>query len=78
MNISELSKLDLSTIDVRKIRPEEWDAVRREVTRRAHVERAEMMRRLIKRLWSRWGDRRPRRDLGVWIYAPLPRRSRRF
>jgi hypothetical protein len=50
--VSKLSELDLSAIDMRKITREDWEAVRREVIRRAHAERAKLMRDLIRGLGS--------------------------
>jgi len=50
LNVSDLSKLDLSAIDIRTMMPAEREAVVREVMRRARAERAAVMRDLIKRL----------------------------
>jgi hypothetical protein len=61
----KLSECDLSAIDIRTITPEEWEAVKREVLRRAHAERAKVMRDLIKRLRSWWQGRKHRRDAVV-------------
>jgi hypothetical protein len=62
LNETHLRKLDLSTIDVRTLTPEEWDAVKREAARRAHAERAKLMRGLVKELRSWWQDHKRRRD----------------
>jgi hypothetical protein len=51
LNVSNLSKLDLSAIDIRTMTPAEREAVIREAMRRARAERAAVMRDLIKRLW---------------------------
>jgi hypothetical protein len=51
LNVSNLSKLDLSAIDIRTMTPDEREAVIREVMRRARAARAAVMRDLIKRLW---------------------------
>jgi hypothetical protein len=62
LNATDLSKLDLSTIEVRTLTPEEWDAVKREAARRAHIERAKLMRGLVKGFRSWWQDHKRRRD----------------
>jgi hypothetical protein len=51
LNHSNLSKLDLSAIDIRTMTSAEQEAVIREAMRRARDERAAVMRDLIKRLW---------------------------
>jgi hypothetical protein len=51
LNLSNLSKLDLSAIDIRTTTSAEREAVIREAMRRARDERAAVMRDLIKRLW---------------------------
>ena len=68
-DLQTLSECNLSTIDMRTITPEEWEAVKREALRRAHAERAKAMRYLIKRLWSWWQGRKQRRDPVVQTYA---------
>lgn len=55
---SNLSGLDLSTIDLRTVTPEEREAVIREVIRRARAERDKMMPDLIRWLRSCWRDRK--------------------
>jgi hypothetical protein len=50
LNLSKLSELDPSTIDMYRITPEEREAVVREAARRAHAARDNVMRDLIKRL----------------------------
>jgi len=69
LNVSKLSEFDLSTIDVCSLRPEERDAVIREVIRRASAERARVMRALIKWPWLWWHDRKRRHDSAVATYA---------
>lgn len=54
LDMHRLRECDLSTIDVRSLSPEEWDAVKREVVRRAHAERASMLRHVIARLHAWW------------------------
>ena len=44
---------DLSTIDVCALTPAEWEALKREVVRRAHAERGRAMRAFAKWLF-RW------------------------
>lgn len=56
LNILELSETDLSAIDVRTLTPQGWQAVKREVNRRAHAERVQVMRGLVTWLRSRWQD----------------------
>jgi hypothetical protein len=50
-NLSNLSKLDLSAIDIRAMTSAEREAVIREAMRRARDERAAVMRDLIQRFW---------------------------
>ncbi len=52
LNVSNLSKLHLSTINLRTITSEEREAAIREVIRRAHAGRAKVMYGLVKRLRS--------------------------
>jgi uncharacterized protein YjiS (DUF1127 family) len=73
-DIPKLCKLDLSAIDMRTITSEEWEAVKREVARRAHAERAKLMHDLIKWLRSWWKDREPRRDHVVQTSASSDKR----
>ena len=61
LNILELGATDLSAIDVRTLTPEEWQALKQEVNRRAHAERVQVMRGLVTWLRSRWQDG-PRRE----------------
>lgn len=61
LDIHRLKESDLSTIDIRSLSPEEWHAVKREVVRRAHAERATMVRVAIARLRSWWGNRKRQR-----------------
>lgn len=61
LDIHRLEESDLSTIDIRSLSPEEWHAVKREVVRRAHAERATMVREAIARLRSWWGNRKRQR-----------------
>jgi hypothetical protein len=70
-----LGERDLSTIDIRTIGPEEWQAVKREVARRAHAERAQTMRILIGWLPIFW--QRSTRHLGVHDEA-CPSAQERF
>jgi hypothetical protein len=65
LNVEHLAKIDLSTFDLRTLTPEEWDAVKREATRRAHAERAKLMRGLLKELRSWWQNHARRRDPAV-------------
>jgi hypothetical protein len=48
LNVKHLGRIDLSTIDLRTMTPDEWDAVKREAARRAHAERAKLMRGVVK------------------------------
>jgi len=61
LNGSNLSDLDLSTIDLRAVTYEEREAVIHEAVRRAHAGRARMMSNLMSRLrpGSRDGKERP-------------------
>jgi hypothetical protein len=59
LNTSNLSELDLSTVDTHTITVREWAAVKREVVRRAHAERANVIRGLIQRFRPGWHDRSP-------------------
>jgi hypothetical protein len=54
LDVSNLGKVDLSAIDTREITSDEWEAVKREAIRRAHAERARVVRDLAKRLWCGW------------------------
>ncbi len=54
LDMHRLRESDLSTIDVRSLSPEEWHAVKCEVVRRAHAERATMVREAIARLHAWW------------------------
>lgn len=74
LNVSKLSELDLSAIDVRRMTTEERDAVTREVIRRARAERAKLMHDLIKWLRSWWNGRKPRRVPAVQTYASSDKR----
>lgn len=69
LDIRRLKESDLSTIDIRTLSPEEWHAVKREVVRRAHAERATMVREAAARLQSWWGNRKQER--------PAPARAAR-
>jgi hypothetical protein len=62
LDLSRLRELNLSEIDIRSITPEEWEAVQREAVRRAHAERAKLVRDLIKQLRCWWQDRKQRRE----------------
>jgi hypothetical protein len=75
LNIENLSECDLSTIDVRGITPKEWEAVKGEVVRRAHAERAKVLRQLAKRLRCWWGIRKERRGRPAQIYISSRQRA---
>jgi hypothetical protein len=76
LNVSKLGELDLSTIDLRSLTPEEAEAVRREAYRRARAERDTAMRELVGCLRSWWQSRKLRRDRVVQSRAPVaPARS---
>ena len=62
LDIHRLEKSDLSAIDIRSLSPEYWHAVKREVVRRAHAERATMAREAIARLRAWWGNRTQERS----------------
>jgi hypothetical protein len=49
---------DLSSIDLRTVTPEQWEAIRSEIARGARAERAEALRALRWRLWRWWQSRR--------------------
>jgi len=65
LNVKHLGRIDLSTIDLRTMTPDEWDAVKREAARRAHAERAKLMRGVVKELRSWWQDHKRWRDPAV-------------
>jgi hypothetical protein len=83
LNASNLSELDLSTIDPRTISSEERKALIGEVIRRAQAERTRLVRDVMKRLWScssrlRFPDLKPgaparttarRRSAAIWSAA---------
>jgi hypothetical protein len=48
------SETDLSRIDLKTLTPEQWVALKREVNRRAHAERAEVLRELVALVRSWW------------------------
>jgi hypothetical protein len=52
LNSAKPSQLDLTTIDLSSITPEEREVVMREVLRRAHAERNKVMHDLMTQLWS--------------------------
>ena len=64
-------ELDASSIDLRAIAPEQWEAVKSEIARRAREERAGAMRELFQSLRRRWRARAQRRDPAVSTYEPL-------
>ena len=49
-----LCENDLSKIDIRALTPAEWEALKREVVRRAHAERARSIRAFVRWLRFRW------------------------
>jgi hypothetical protein len=49
LNLANLSERDLSTIDTGTLTPAEWDALKREVVRRAHAGRSRLVLDLIGR-----------------------------
>jgi hypothetical protein len=51
-NVSNISELDISTINLRALAPEGRKAVVREISRRAYAERARLVHDLTNRLWS--------------------------
>jgi hypothetical protein len=51
-NVSNISELDISAINLRALTPEERKAVVREVSRRGYAERARLVHDLTNRLWS--------------------------
>jgi hypothetical protein len=58
-----LREVDLSTIDTRALTAADWEAVKREVLRRARAERAAAMRQFFKRFLPLRSSRKvPRRD----------------
>jgi hypothetical protein len=77
LNVSNLSKLDLSAIDIRTMTPAEREAVIREAMRRAHAERAAMTRDLIKRLWFLLG-KIARSGATAWSRPPRRRVQQRI
>ena len=54
LNVSKLKETDLSAIDVRTLTGAEWEAVKREVERRARAERAHVVGAVFKWLGSWW------------------------
>ena len=64
LNVSKLGELDLSTIDLGVITPEEREAVIREAIRRGRAERNKVMRDLFRRLRSWWRPRAATRSHG--------------
>lgn len=53
-NAAKLSQKDLSTIDLRTVTPEDWEAIKHEVNRRAHAERARVIKAVVAWLCSLW------------------------
>lgn len=53
LDISKHGEIDLSTIDMRTIAHDEWEAVKRAVISRAHAERTEVMREFLA-LFRSW------------------------
>jgi hypothetical protein len=52
--------MDLSRIDLTTLPPEQWEPLKAEVRRRAHAERAQMLRAVFARLRGWIGGRMPR------------------
>lgn len=63
--------IDLNAIDIRTLPPEQWDAVLRQATRRAHLERSMACRDLAGRAWRGTLDR-ARRILSAGSQAGFP------
>lgn len=53
LNISKSGEFDPCTIDMRTITPEDWEAVKRAIIRRAHAERIKAMREFLAQFRSR-------------------------
>jgi hypothetical protein len=52
-----LSSQDLSSTDLRSLTPAEWDALKREVQRRAHAGRADVLRAAAGAIRAWWRAR---------------------
>jgi hypothetical protein len=49
--------LDVLAVDIHTISPAQWETIKREIARRAHAERAKVMRDLARRLRFWWQRR---------------------
>jgi hypothetical protein len=62
-NMSDFHEMDLSSVDLGTLAPDQWDLLKREVNRRAHAARAAFFREMLGRLRFR---RRRSHANGFW------------